>query len=165
MLRSLSSFRVPSIATTSRVSFIRSFSSGPLFTTKAIASGGRGGTVKSEDGVIKYKLELPKSLGGAGNVGANPESLFASGYAACFNGAFLLVARQQKIQLPEDTKINCIVSLTRNAQGALNLGVELQAHAPGVAKEEVQKLLEAAHAVCPYSLATKNNIQVKLTAL
>jgi len=132
---------------------------------QATASGGRGGSVKSEDGVIDYKLELPKALGGAGNVGANPESLFASGYAACFNGAFLLVARQQQIQVPADTKINCIVNLTRNAEGALNLGAELQAHAPGLPKEDVQKLLEAAHAICPYSRATRNNIQVKLTAL
>ena len=123
--------------------------------------GGRAGTTKSEDGIIDLKLTVPKSMGGDGAPGTNPEQLFASGYSACFGGALGVVARMQKISIgaPE---ITGKVSIGKEGEG-YKLSVELEGHFPGMPKEQAQALMEAAHKVCPYSNATRGNIDVKLS--
>jgi Ohr subfamily peroxiredoxin len=134
-----------------------------LYTAIATAHGGREGHVKSEDGNLSVDLRLPKSMGGPGGAGTNPEQLFAAGYAACFESALRLVARMQKKQLTDAT-ITAHVSLSATDAGKYVLGVELHGHLDGVAKEEAQALMEAAHQVCPYSNATRGNVEVKLFA-
>jgi lipoyl-dependent peroxiredoxin len=134
----------------------------PLYTAEATAHGGREGHVKSSDGRLEADLRLPKEMGGPGGDGTNPEQLFAAGYAACFESALRLVARAQKKPLT-DAKITARVTL--NADGTKYvLSVELEGQIEGVPVEEALSLMHAAHEVCPYSNATRGNIDVKLSA-
>ena len=132
-----------------------------LYTATATATGGRAGTAKSSDGAIDVTLSTPKELGGAGGPGTNPEQLFAAGYSACFIGAMKFVAGQQKVALPADTSINADVGIGPIPQG-FGIQVALHVKIPGMDKAAAQKLVEAAHQVCPYSNATRGNIEVAL---
>ena len=133
----------------------------PLYKTTATAHGGREGEVKSADGIIDLKLTVPKEMGGSGAPGANPETLFASGYSACFEGAARLVARTQKLAL-KDAHVTAQVTFGKADDGGFSIAVELTGKFDGLEKAAAQKLMEDAHQVCPYSRATRNNIEVKL---
>jgi osmotically inducible protein OsmC len=132
-----------------------------LYTAHATSTGGRDGTSRSDDGILDVKLTVPKGLGGNGAPGTNPEQLFAAGYSACFIGAMKHVAMMQKIPLPADTSISADVSIGPIPQ-AFGIQVALHVKIPGMDKEAAQKLVEAAHRVCPYSNATRGNIEVAL---
>jgi osmotically inducible protein OsmC len=132
-----------------------------LYTTNVTAKGGRDGHVKSENGILELDVRTPKALGGASDDFANPEMLFAAGYSACFDSALNLVIRKSKIETGETT-VNAKVSIGQTENGGFGLAVELDVNIPGVSQEEAQSLIEKAHQVCPYSNATRNNIEVKL---
>lgn len=135
----------------------------PLYTAKATAHGGRDGQVKSSDGVIDMKLAMPKELGGPGGAATNPEQLFAAGYAACFESALRLVARMQKAPLT-DAHIRAEVTINKTDDGGFALSATLYGKVEGVSHEQAEQLLHAAHQVCPYSKATRNNVDVKIVA-
>lgn len=135
-----------------------------LYTAKATAKGGREGNTKSEDGVLDLRIEIPKEMGGKGGPYTNPEQLFAAGYAACFDSALNHVARSQKIKL-HNTSVTASVSIGSNEQEGFGLAVKLEVSIPEVDRELAQKLLETAHQVCPYSNATRGNIEVELTLI
>ncbi|QBO56893.1 organic hydroperoxide resistance protein [Chryseobacterium salivictor] len=132
-----------------------------LYTTSVTAKGGRDGHIKSENGILELDVRTPKSLGGASDGFANPEMLFAAGYAACFDSALNLVIKKSKIETGE-TSVKAKVSIGQTENGGFGLAVELDVNIPGVSLEEAQSLTEKAHQVCPYSNATRNNIEVKL---
>jgi osmotically inducible protein OsmC len=132
-----------------------------LYTTSVTAKGGRDGHVKSENGILELDVRTPKALGGASDDFANPEMLFAAGYSACFDSALNLVIRKSRIETGETT-VNAKVSIGQIENGGFGLAVELDVNIPGVSQEEAQSLIEKAHQVCPYSNATRNNIEVKL---
>jgi lipoyl-dependent peroxiredoxin len=134
-----------------------------LYRAQAAATGGRDGRAMSSDGVLDVKLTVPKELGGAGDVGTNPEQLFAAGYSACFLGAMKFVAGNNKISLPANTTITGIVGIGAIPSG-FGIEVELKISLPGMEKAAANDLIQKAHIVCPYSNATRNNIQVKLTS-
>lgn len=131
-----------------------------LYTAKASATAGRDGRIKSDDGILDMAITPPKALGGSGT-GTNPEQLFAAGYAACFGGALGVVARMKKISTGQ-VKMSASVSLGQ-VGGGYGLAVELIAEIPDLPRAEAQALLDAAHQVCPYSNATRGNIEVKIT--
>ena len=135
----------------------------PLYTAVATAHGGREGKVQTDDGKVSHALSMPTSVGGSGGPGTNPEQLFAAGYSACFESALRFVARQQKKPLTDAT-ITARVTLGKTDDGAFGLAAELHGHIDGVSREEARALMEAAHQVCPYSRATRGNIQVTLVA-
>ncbi|ADG09186.1 organic hydroperoxide resistance protein [Caulobacter segnis] len=130
-----------------------------IYTAHAHAVGGRNGTAKSDDGHLDVKLAFPKSMGGDGN-GTNPEQLFAAGYSACFLGALGLVARNQGVKLGEHS-LDAEVDLIKD-ETSFHVGVRLKLNAPELDRETAEKLLHAAHEVCPYSKATRGNVQVDL---
>ncbi|GAB2572002.1 organic hydroperoxide resistance protein [Paractinoplanes abujensis] len=135
-----------------------------LYTASATASGdGRNGHVRSSDGVLDFDLAVPKEMGGPGGAHSNPEQLFAAGYAACFHSALKLVARNEKIDLT-DTAITVDVSINPKTDGTpgFQLAATIEAELAGVDDDKALQLLEAAHQVCPYSNATRGNIEVKL---
>ena len=132
-----------------------------LYTAHATATGGRDGRAKSSDGRIDVVLKPPKEMGGTGE-GVNPEQLFAAGYAACFIGAIKFVGGQQKVAVPADTSIESSVGIGPIPQG-FGIQVELKISIPGVDRAVAQSLIENAHKVCPYSNATRGNIEVTLT--
>jgi lipoyl-dependent peroxiredoxin len=133
-----------------------------LYRAQATATGGREGSAKSSDGVLDVKLTTPKELGGNGAVGTNPEQLFAAGYSACFLGAMKFVAGQKKIVLPADTSITGKVGIGQIPAG-FGIEVDLAVTIPGMAKADAEALVQAAHGVCPYSNATRGNIEVRLS--
>jgi len=135
-----------------------------LYTAHATATGGRTGTAKSSDGALEVGLATPKELGGAGGPGTNPEQLFAAGYSACFLSALKFVAGKQKVALPAESSVTGTVGIGPIATG-FGLKVELAISVPNAPREQVQQLVEAAHQVCPYSNATRGNIDVTLTVL
>ena len=132
-----------------------------LYTAHATSTGGRDGTSKTDDGILDVKLTVPKGLGGNDAPGTNPEQLFAAGYSACFIGAMKHVAMMQKIALPADTSIHADVGIGPIPQG-FGIEVALHVHIPGMDKGAAKKLVDAAHQVCPYSNATRGNIEVSL---
>ena len=132
-----------------------------LYTATATAQGGREGHAKTDDGWLDVALSMPKSLGGPGGTGTNPEQLFAAGYAACFESALRMVARLKKSPLT-DAKITAKVALLKTDAGAFKLAVDLVGALSGVSPEEAKGLMDAAHGVCPYSNATRGNIDVTL---
>lgn len=136
----------------------------PLYTAHAKATGGREGTAASDDGRLSVKLSTPKELGGAGGDGTNPEQLFAAGYAACFIGALKFVGSQQKIAVPADASIESSVGIGPIDTG-FGINVELRISLPGIAPDVADGLIAAAHIVCPYSNATRGNIDVKLVRI
>ncbi len=133
----------------------------PLYTAVATAEGGRTGHVRSSDGVLDLALSMPKALGGPGGSGTNPEQLFAAGYSACFESALRLVARMKKVSI-EKASITAHVTIGQTDAGGFALSAELHASIPGLPREQIEELLHAAHQVCPYSVATRGNMDVKL---
>ena len=132
-----------------------------LYTATATATGGRVGRATSSDQALDVQLSTPRELGGAGGAGTNPEQLFAAGYSACFLGALKFVAGKQKVALPADTRITGKVGIGQIPTG-FGIEAELTISAPGVARDLLQNLVEQAHIVCPYSNATRGNIDVTL---
>ncbi|WP_301361941.1 organic hydroperoxide resistance protein [Stutzerimonas nitrititolerans] len=132
-----------------------------LYTATAIATGGREGRATSSDRVLDVQLSTPRELGGAGGAGTNPEQLFAAGYSACFLGALKYVAGKQKVALPADTKVTGKVGIGQIPTG-FGIVAELTIAAPGIDREVLQRLVDQAHIVCPYSNATRGNIDVTL---
>ncbi|MNI23193.1 Organic hydroperoxide resistance protein OhrA [compost metagenome] len=133
-----------------------------LYNIGATAKGGRNGQVTSENGVLDLAVRMPRGLGGANDDYANPEMLFAAGYAACFDSALNLVIRSEKVKTGE-TSVTARVSIGQLENGGFGLAAELHANIPGGSLEVAQQLIEKAHQVCPYSNATRGNIDVKLT--
>jgi Ohr subfamily peroxiredoxin len=135
-----------------------------LYTAHATATGGRDGRAVSSDGALDVKLATPREMGGAGGEGTNPEQLFAAGYSACFLGALKFVAGREKVALPADAKIEGSVGIGPIPNG-FGIEVELKVSLPGMPREQAQSLVEQAHVVCPYSNATRGNIDVTLTVV
>lgn len=133
-----------------------------LYTAHATATGGREGHATSSDKVLDVQLSTPRELGGAGGPGTNPEQLFAAGYSACFLGALKFVAGQAKVALPAETSISGNVGIGQIPTG-FGIEVELQINVPGLERAQVEELVQKAHIVCPYSNATRGNIDVTLT--
>ena len=133
-----------------------------LYTIQVTASGGRNGIVKSENGVLDFQVRMPKALGGQDDNYMNPEMLFAAGYAACFDSALNSVIKNAKIQTGETT-ITAKVSIGQLENGGFGLSAELHANIPNVSQQEARELIENAHQICPYSNATRGNIEEKLT--
>lgn len=133
----------------------------PLYTAVATATGGREGKTRSDDGIVDLPLTVPKSMGGPGGEGTNPEQLFAAGYAACFGSALRVVAAAQKKRLGQPV-VTAHVTIGKEGEG-FKLAVELVGAFPELTKEEAAELMTAAHQVCPYSKATRGNIDVKLS--
>jgi osmotically inducible protein OsmC len=136
-----------------------------LYTANATATGGRDGRAISSDQHLDVKLSTPKELGGAGGEGTNPEQMFAAGYSACFIGAMKFVSAAMKIALPADTTVNGLVGIGPNGNGGFGLEVALNVTIPGMERSAAEALVHKAHEVCPYSNATRGNIDVKVTLL
>lgn len=136
-----------------------------LYTAQATATGGRAGTATSSDERLKVQLSTPKQLGGDNGPGTNPEQLFAAGYAACFIGAMKAVAARQKISLPAEVSIASSVAIgpMTGKAGAFGIAVEMVVSVPGMDRAAAEALVATAHEVCPYSNATRGNIDVKLS--
>ena len=132
-----------------------------VYTAHAKATGGREGTAASDDNRLNVKLSTPKELGGGGGEGTNPEQLFAVGYAACFIGALKFVGGQKKIAVPADASIESSVGIGQIPAG-FGIEVTLKISLPGIDGETADALIAAAHEVCPYSNATRGNINVTL---
>lgn len=135
-----------------------------LYVAHATATGGRDGRAVSSDKVLDVKLTTPKELGGGGGDGTNPEQLFAAGYSACFLGALKLVASREKVTLPDDTRIDGSVGIGPIAQG-FGIEVTLKISVPGIERSVAEDLVNKAHVVCPYSNATRGNVDVTLTVV
>ena len=133
-----------------------------LYTAVATAIGGRNGQIKSDNGVLDLQVRAPKSMGGANDDYTNPEQLFAAGYAACFDSALNHIIRLERVKTGE-TSVTAKVSIGPLEGGAFGLAVELAVNISDVSIEEAQRLTDRAHQVCPYSNATRNNVEVKLT--
>ena len=131
----------------------------------ATANGGRDGRTRTEDGKLDLQLSTPKELGGPGGEGTNPEQLFASGYAACFLGALKFAAHQLKLQVPTDATVTATVGIGIRSEGGFGLDVGLAVALPGVERADAQRLVEAAHQTCPYSNATRGNVDVRLSVI
>ncbi|GFG53973.1 organic hydroperoxide resistance protein [Mycolicibacterium agri] len=135
-----------------------------IFTSESTATGGgRDGHVKSSSGRIDLDTRPPKEAGGSGE-GTNPEELFSAGYAACFLGALRLVARNEKIDLDDATGITAQVGFGKDSDGGFGINAHLIGYLPGLEQSQAEELMKKAHEVCPYSKATRNNIDVKLSA-
>lgn len=133
-----------------------------LYRAHAKATGGRDGRAVVPEGNLDLKLTTPKALGGAGGEGTNPEQLFAAGYSACFLGAMKFVAARDKIAMPADVSIEGSVGIGAIPNG-FGIEVDLKISLPGMAREAAQTLVDKAHIVCPYSNATRGNIDVRLS--
>jgi lipoyl-dependent peroxiredoxin len=134
-----------------------------LYTAEATATGGRDGRARSSDGVLDLSLKPPKELGGPGGDATNPEQLFAAGYGACYLSALSLIARSQKISAKEFS-VTARVDLGQTDDGGFGIGAELRCDLPNVAQEEAERLVRSAYKACPYSKATRGNIDVALYA-
>ena len=135
-----------------------------LYTAHATSTGGRDGRSVSSDKALDVKLATPRELGGAGGEGTNPEQLFAAGYSACFLGALKFVAGKEKIALPADASIDAAVGIGPLPTG-FGIQAELKVSLPGLPREQAEALVQKAHQVCPYSNATRGNIDVTLTVV
>ena len=133
-----------------------------LYKTSAKATGGRDGHAATLDGTLDVKLATPKELGGGGGDGNNPEQLFAAGYSACFIGAMKFVASQDGPKVPADTSVTATVGIGPRSEGGFGLDIELAVALPGVPRAEAEALVAKAHQVCPYSNATRGNVDVRL---
>jgi osmotically inducible protein OsmC len=132
-----------------------------LYSTTATATGdGRNGHTATEDGMVDVDVRMPKEMGGPGGA-TNPEQLFAAGYAACFHSAMKLVAKQLDVDTT-DSAVSVTAGLGMLDGGAFNLALEIDVHVPNATPEKAQELVERAHEVCPYSNATRGNVEVKL---
>ena len=138
-----------------------------IYTAHATSVGGRAGTSESSDGALKVQLSTPKEMGGDGGPGTNPEQLFAAGYSACFIGAMNAVAAREKTKLAGDPKIEADVSIgpLSGKAGAFGIAVAMRITVPGLERDAAEALVAAAHEVCPYSNATRGNVEVTLTVV
>jgi len=134
-----------------------------IYRTSAQAIGGRDGRAVVEGGALDVKLTTPKELGGAGGAGNNPEQLFAAGYAACFLGAMKFVASQGGPKVPAEATVSSTVGIGPRSEGGFGLEVSLAISLPGVSPADAEALVAKTHQVCPYSNATRGNIDVKLS--
>ena len=136
-----------------------------LYTAEATAVGGREGHIKSSDGALEARLSMPKQLGGPGGTGTNPEQLFAAGYAACFESAMRFVAREQKVAIKESA-VTAQVGVGPRAGGGFGLTVALTVSLPGVDRAVAEGIAKAAHErICPYSHATRGNLDVAVSVI
>jgi Ohr subfamily peroxiredoxin len=135
-----------------------------LYTAEATAWGGREGRTASADGVIDLELRIPKEMGGPGGAYSNPEELFAAGYAACFHSALKLVAAKEKVDV-SGSAVTARVGIGANGQGGFGLKVDLEAEMPDVERSVAEDLVAKAHQVCPYSNATRGNVEVGLSVV
>jgi lipoyl-dependent peroxiredoxin len=134
-----------------------------LYTARVMATGGRHGSIRSDDGFLDMKLAMPKSLGGKGDA-TNPEQLFAGGYAACFENALLRVGREAKHRFAdEDIQVTAEISLSKNPADAFVLSASLLVTIAGVDQQTAETLVEGAHHICPYSNAIRGNVDVRTT--
>src|ERR1700709_93458 len=133
-----------------------------LYKTSAKATGGRDGSAATLDGSLNVKLTTRKELGGGGGAGNNPEQLFAAGYSACFIGAMKFVSSQGGTKVPNDATVTATGGIGPRSERGFGIEVALAISLPGVPKEEAEALVHKAHEVCPYSNATRNNVDVKL---
>jgi osmotically inducible protein OsmC len=136
-----------------------------LYRTAARATGGRDGRAATLDGSLEVTLATPKELGGGGGAGNNPEQLFAAGYAACFIGAMKFVASQGGPKVPADATVTADVGIGPRAEGGFGLDIALEVSLPGLDRDAAQALVEKAHQVCPYSNATRGNVDVRLSVV
>ena len=133
------------------------------YKTTASATGGRDGNAKTADGTLDLKLSTPKELGGGGGNGTNPEQLFACGYSACFLGAIKFVAGKEKLQVPADASVTATVGIGPRDDGqGFGIDVDLAISLPGMERASAEALVAKAHIVCPYSHATRGNVDVRL---
>jgi peroxiredoxin, Ohr subfamily len=138
----------------------------PVYTAHAHTTGGRTGTSKTDDGRLAVTLDTPAAMGGNDGPGTNPEQLFAVGYSACFLGALKAVARGEQVKIPDDATIDAAVSFGDNANEGgkgFNIAVELKVTIPGFDKAQAEDLVHKAHQICPYSNATRGNVDVTLS--
>jgi Ohr subfamily peroxiredoxin len=136
-----------------------------LYKTTAKATGGRDGTAATADGAFNVKLATPKELGGGGGAGNNPEQLFAAGYAACFIGAMKAVAAGGGPKVPADASVTSTVGIGPRSEGGFGLDIDLAVSLPGLERADAEALVAKAHQVCPYSNATRGNVDVRLTVV
>lgn len=136
-----------------------------LYTANATATGGRDGRAVTNDNHLDVKLNTPKELGGGGGDGTNPEQLFAAGYSACFLSAMKFVAMHTKVALPSEAAVTAEIGIGPNGQGGFGLAAELRVALPGMDTAAAQALVAKAHEVCPYSNATRGNIDVKVSVI
>ncbi|TVV76299.1 organic hydroperoxide resistance protein [Sphingomonas solaris] len=134
-----------------------------IYKTSATATGGRDGAARSDDGSVDVKLVVPKEMGGPGGDGANPEKLFAAGYSACFLGALKAVSGKEGVTVPADATVKAEIGFGPRSEGGFGITADLVVTLPGVEREAGERLLKAAHEVCPYSNATRGNVDVGLT--
>jgi lipoyl-dependent peroxiredoxin len=137
-----------------------------LYWTKATATGGRDGKAATDDGKLEVRLAIPKELGGPGGEATNPEQLFAAGYSACFLSAIKFVAAKTQVQIPADATVTATVGVGPRDDGT-GFGIEaaLQVSLPGLDRSTAEQIVQDAHIVCPYSHATRGNIDVRLTVV
>lgn len=135
-----------------------------LYIATATASGGRTGSAESSDGALKVALSTPRELGGAGGAGTNPEQMFAAGYSACFIGAMKAVGARMKLKVPDEVSITADVGIGPIPAG-FGIQVAMRISLPGMERAQAEGLVAAAHQVCPYSNATRGNIDVSLTVV
>jgi Ohr subfamily peroxiredoxin len=135
------------------------------YKTSATAIGGRDGRTRTEDGKIDLQLAVPKELGGPGGEGTNPEQLFASGYAACFLGAIKVAGQQLKARIPSDAAVTATIGIGPRSEGGFGITAELGVRLPKVEPAQAQQIVELAHQICPYSNATRNNVDVRVNVL
>ena len=133
------------------------------YRTAATATGGRDGRTRTEDGKLDLQLAIPKEMGGPGGDGVNPEQLFAAGYAACFLSSVKGAGQKLKVRVPPEATVKATVGIGANADGGYGLAVELAISAPDVDPIQAQQVIELAHQICPYSNATRNTVDVRLT--
>jgi Ohr subfamily peroxiredoxin len=136
-----------------------------LYQTSATAVGGRDGRARSSDGQLDVRLSTPRELGGSGDLGTNPEQLFAAGYSACFLGALRVAGKELKLPVSPETSVIATVGIGPRTEGGFGITADLAIHLPGLDPEDAQKLAATAHSICPYSNATRNNVDVVLTVM
>ena len=135
----------------------------PIYTAEATSTGGgRDGHVRSSDGIIDQDVKFPKEMGGPGGA-TNPEQLFAAGYSACFHGALRLAGKNNGVRIPDGTSVDAAVGIGRD-DTSMAISVALTAHLPGLDQAAADELVQAAHQLCPYSKATRGNVDVQLNA-
>lgn len=136
-----------------------------IYKTSATATGGRDGSARSDDGSVDVRLVVPKEMGGPGGTGANPEKLFAAGYSACFLGAMKAVSGSVGVKVPVDATVSAEIGFGPRSEGGYGITADLAISLPGIEREAAERLVHAAHEVCPYSNATRGNVDVGLSVL
>ncbi len=132
-------------------------------TTATATGGGRDGRTSLADGTLSFQLVIPKELGGPGGEGANPEKLFALGYSACFLGAMRVASGQTKIKVPDGSTVTATIGIGPRSEGGFGITAALDVYLPGLAQDEAKKLVDVTHTICPYSNATRGNVDVQTT--